>query len=35
VVYFDASGPRVGWELSGDGLDAFGALAKDPYFAPA
>ncbi len=34
VVYFDASGPRAGWELTGDGLAAFGALARDPYFAP-
>jgi hypothetical protein len=32
-MYFDAVGPRADWRLSPDGLSAFGAMAKDPYFA--
>ncbi len=32
VVYFDAPGPGGTWELSGAGLTAFAALARNPYF---
>ncbi len=32
VVYFDAPGPEGTWVLSGPGLGAFAALARNPYF---
>jgi hypothetical protein len=34
VVYFDATGPTADWQLAGDGLTAFGALAREPLFIP-
>ena len=34
VVYFDATGPTADWQLSGAGLTAFGALARNPLFQP-
>ncbi len=34
VVYFDAPGPARNWKLAAGGLEAFGALAQDPYFTP-
>jgi Glycosyl hydrolase family 26 len=34
VVYFDAPGPNGSWTLVGPGLDAFVALAENPYFQP-
>ncbi len=33
VVYFDGVGPAGSWVLTGAGLTAFGALARNPYFA--
>lgn len=35
VVYFDAIGPAGSWVLAGDGLTAFGKVARDPYFNPS
>jgi hypothetical protein len=35
VVYFDAPGPAASWQFTASGLQAFAALARDPYFSPA
>lgn len=32
VVYFDARGPDGSWVLSGEGVRAFAALGREPYF---
>ncbi len=35
VVWFDAPGPAQNWAFTPAGLQAFAALARNPYFAPA
>lgn len=34
VVYFDAQGPLADWRFTPAGLQAYAALARNPYFAP-
>ena len=34
VVYFDSPGPARDWSLTPAGLQAFAALARQPYFSP-
>jgi hypothetical protein len=34
VAYFDAPGPLGSWQFTPTGLQAFAALARDPYFSP-
>ncbi len=34
LVYFDAPGPADLWVLTPDGLQAYGQLARSPYFSP-
>ena len=35
VVWFDAPGPALDYTFTPAGLQAFGTLARDPYFAPS
>jgi hypothetical protein len=35
VVWFDAPGPALDWSFTPAGLEAFAALARDPYFSPS
>lgn len=34
VVWFDAPGPALDWSFTPAGLQAFAALAREPYFSP-